>query len=136
MRHLILVLIVFGTLYASDAKLASTIYAKITKALTGNDNPKVYVHGEIEAIERYPLLHLVPTCAEADIIITTTMKTLPSECHDKIIFADSYRLLRSSPRITGAFFWSKGRPNIVFYNKRLKEHNITLGDEYQRYVEE
>lgn len=136
MKNLILVLVLFSALYASDAKLASTIYAEITKALSGNDKPKVYVHGEIDAIRRYPLSNLVPTCAEADVIITTTMRTLPPECQSKIIFADSYRLLRSSPKIVGAFFWSKGRPNIVFYRKRLQEHNIMLGDQYHRYIEE
>ncbi len=136
MKKAILLLLLLTTLFASDAKLASSIYERISKALSGVNEPKVYLHGEIEALLRYPLANPVKSCIEADVIITTTMQSLPIECHEKTIFANSYRLLRSSPQIVGAFFWSKGRPNIVFYKERLDRHGITLSDEYERYIEE
>lgn len=136
MKKVALVLLLLTTLFASDAKLASTIYARISKALSGVSEPKIYLHGEIEAFLKYPLANPVKSCMEADVIITTTMRSLPRECHEKTIFANNYRLLRSSPQIVGAFFWSKGRPNIVFYKERLNRHGITLSDEYERYIEE
>lgn len=137
MRTLFIILVLLITILdASDARLAASIYENITKALTGKESPKVYLHGEIDELVTHPLSGTVTTCQEADVIIARSIQDLPKECADKILFGNSYRELRSTPQMVGAFFWSKGRPNIVFYQQRLQRHAITLGDEYTRYIEE
>jgi len=136
LRKAILALIVSTVLFASDARLASSIYLNIIKALTGKEAPKVFLYGQIDDLLSHPLPSTVSICTEADIIIARSMKGLPMECTKKVIFGNSYRVLKSSPQMVGAFFWSKGRPNIVFYKQRLERHGITLGDEYERYIEE
>jgi hypothetical protein len=59
----------------------------------------------------------------------------PQQCSNKPIFTNNYRLFKNFPQIIGAFFWQKGRPNIIFDAERLKEQNIVLDPSYDKYIE-
>jgi hypothetical protein len=47
-----------------------------------------------------------------------------------------YYLLDKIPQSFGAFFWKKGRPNIVFIKPRLKQQSLELSSELKPYIEE
>jgi len=79
---------------------------------------------------------VVSTCNAADIIILEDEKALPKSCLDGNIFVLSYELLNKMPQSFGAFFWKKGRPNIVFIESRIKAHGLILSDSLIPYVEE
>lgn len=36
--------------------------------------------------------------------------------------------------IVGAFYWRKGRSQLLFIGKRLKNHDITLSSSYRKFI--
>jgi len=133
---LLLVLFLVTSIYASDSKKASGIFNLIVKEITKKENSSVYLHKGIESIEKYPgNLKIVTECKDADIIILSTTRDIPKECNKKLLFGSRYSHLKN-PNVIGAFFWQKGRPNILFYQKRLNTHHIKLDSSFNRYIEE
>ena len=127
---------IVGSIIADDMTLESTIFNKVITAVTAKESPKVYIYTKNKALERYPGdLELVKSCKDADIVILTTLKDIPEACKDKIFFGTRYQHLRDE-RVIGAFFWQKGRPNILFYRKRLDKFNIQLDKSFDKYIEE
>ena len=136
MIKLLLVLFLVTSIYASDSKKASGIFNLIVKEITKKENSSVYLHKGIESIEKYPgNLKIVTKCKDADIIILSTTRDIPKECNKKLLFGSRYSHLKN-PNVIGAFFWQKGRPNILFYQKRLNTHHIKLDSSFNRYIEE
>ena len=130
-------ILLFGTgiFWANDVELASTILNKLIIAVTAKENPKVYLYRENEALETYPASAvLVKGCEEADIVIVSTLKQLPKSCDNKILLGTRYMHLED-PRVIGAFFWQKGRPNILFYHERLHARKIVLDRVFDKYIE-
>lgn len=78
----------------------------------------------------------VDSCKKANVLIITSNKKVPSSCSSKPMLALKYNLLKNNPNVVSAFFWQKGRPNIVFLKDRLKKFNITLPSSYTKYIEE
>ena len=52
------------------------------------------------------------------------------------VFVLNYNLLNEMPQSFGAFFWKKGRPNIVFISPRVQREHLKLSKELQAYEEE
>ena len=71
---------------------------------------------------------------DADLIIVK--KRLPLKGIKAKVFVLNYNLLNKIPRSFGAFFWKKGRPNIVFISPRVKREHLKLSKELQAYEEE
>lgn len=53
-----------------------------------------------------------------------------------VIITTEYSLLAKDPRILGAFFWQKGRPNLLFLRERMQKSNVTLDREFDKYIED
>ena len=131
----VLILLLITSIYASDDKKASGIFNLIVKEITKKENSNIYIHTNIYSIERYPgNIHLVDDCKKADLVILSTTKNIPKECEGKILFGSRYSHMKST-NVVGSFFWQKGRPNILFYQNRLKKHNINLDSSFNRYIE-
>jgi len=132
---LLLILILITSIYANDDKKASGIFNLIIKEITKKEHANVYLHKGIASIERYPgSLKIVTECKDADIIILSTTREIPEECSKKILFGSRYSHLKN-PNVIGSFFWQKGRPNILFYKKRLEKNNLKLDSSFDRYIE-
>ena len=117
-------------------QLESAIFNKLITAVTTKEHPKVYIFTQNDALEKYPgSLVLVENCKDADVVILSTLKNLPEACKGKILFGTRYMHLRN-PQVIGAFFWQKGRPNILFYQYRLDQHHIKLNENFQKYIEQ
>lgn len=130
-----MLLIVTSLFWANDVELASMILNKLIFAVTAKKDPKVYLYRENEALETYPASAvLVTRCDDADIVVVSTLKHLPKSCENKVLLGTRYMHL-DDPRVVGAFFWQKGRPNILFYRERLDAMHITLGKEFEKYIE-
>ncbi|WP_152184767.1 hypothetical protein [Sulfurimonas indica] len=135
MRALLFILICIRTVFANDVALESAIFNKVIIAVTTKEYPEVYIYKENKALEQFPgKLKIVNSCKEADIVIITTLKNLPEACKEKILFGTRYSHLRDN-RVVGAFFWQKGRPNILFYKRRLERYNIKLDASFDKYIE-
>lgn len=135
MKKLLLLLLAAFHLAASDIELATKIYKTIAVALTANSTPLFYIHGDIGELRDNRQILRTERCAKADIVILSTFDGLPPECLKKPLFASRYRLFLEHSEIVGAFFWQKGRPNIVFSAERLQQRGIRLGAEFEPYIE-
>ena len=81
---------------------------------------------------------------KSDIILITNRSTLFKMMRKKqwnvekdekpILFVTDYRLLKNSFDIVGAFYWKKGRSQLLFIKNRLDEYNITLPREYKDFI--
>jgi len=130
-----LILFLVSTIYAGDLKLASNIFEKIILAISHDTKPKIYIYTHIEAIEEYSeKFNLVNSCEDSDIVILSSVKKIPSRCSSKLLFGTRYKHLKNK-KVIGAFFWQKGRPNILFYRDRLEKNNIKLDSSFDKYIE-
>lgn len=120
--------------FADDISIEEKIYEKIFKAITHQENTRIYVDGDIPSLDlKSKVFTLTDSCKKADIVVMTQSE-LPYECHHKIVFGTRYRHLRKA-YVIGAFFWQKGRPNIVFDKNKLKQHYIELDPSLSEYIE-
>ena len=119
---------------ANEKEIEKRIYESIFKELSTEHHPKIYIDDEVEALKVYSDYYTkVASCSDAEIVIMTTTD-ISSECQNKIVFGTRYRHLKQ-PYVTGAFFWQKGRPNIVFKEDQLHKHEITLSASMNEFVE-
>jgi len=75
------------------------------------------------------------TREESDIVFLSKEEDIDCEGTTKYIFSTSYKMYKSSKDVIGAFFWQKGRPNIIIKLSMLKKLDIELSQEFQKYVE-
>ncbi len=135
MKIILLIFLFLSTIYSSDIKLKASIFNKLTCAVSSKEKPIVYLHTEIKSLKAYPGdLIIVKDCTKADIVILSSTKDIPATCEGKILFGTRYSHLKDK-RVIGAFFWQKGRPNILFYKDRLDENNIKLDSSFDKYIE-
>jgi hypothetical protein len=72
-------------------------------------------------------------CLDVDVAV---LKFKNEQCLQIPIITLEYDLLKFYPQSVGAFFWQKGRPNIVFIAPRLKQHHIKLNADFDPFIEE
>jgi len=135
LRILFLCIFFSITIFASDKILANKIYLSIAKELSNKSTPTFYLQGDIEHLSENLDISRVQNCEEADIIILHTIDNLSSKCVDKLVFTDYYKTYVNNEGIVGAFFWQKGRPNIVFRQAVLRDKEITLSASFNKYIE-
>jgi hypothetical protein len=134
LRYLLVIGIFYAHLGAFDTETAAKIYNTIFTALDKSGSVDVYTDDEEykTVVFQAPNLRLSETSQEASIILQTKKGTRYH--HDKIIFTTNYRILRQNSDIIGAFYWSKGRPQIIFIRPRLEKKKITLPDNFKKYI--
>jgi len=134
LKKLLLSLLLVSFLFCDDIEIEKNIYETIFLALVEVEKPSVYSESTIESLGLRPALFIqVDSCSKADIVVMTK-STLPKECQEKVVVGTRYRHLRK-PFVFGAFFWQKGRPNILFKRTKLEENNITLTSKLIDYME-
>ena len=97
---------------------------------------------EVFATSKRMILSNVPE--KSDIILITNRSALFKIMREKqwavdknekpILFVTDYRLLKNSFDIVGAFYWRKGRSQLLFIKNRLNAYNITLPEEYEDFL--
>jgi len=134
LKKLLLSLILITKLFADDIHIEKSIYEKIFSALVTTEKPLIYSDESILSLGLRPAdFTQVNECHEAEIVVMTH-SSVPEYCRSKIVFGTRYRHLEVD-YILGAFFWQKGRPNLLFLQEKLDEHNIVLRDSLEEYVE-
>ncbi len=134
MRKLLLIAIFISTIgFANELEVSTKIIDKISHALIKKDVIKVVVIGEKEKkiVANSILMKSVTECEEADMVLSNGTIT----CIDKIVFLTSYKVFKKNKQVMGAFFWQKGRPNIIFRKEILAHHKIILPKEFDKYIE-
>ena len=147
MKKILLLLVLFcGQLIALDKKSTLDFYQHIFVALTSASPIKVYVEDkEYRDVFRYAnKIVIVKKMQDSDVILLTNKTMLEKVLSQRntnltkakrpLLFATDYHLLKASKEVIGAFYWKKGRSQLLFVKMRLDAHGITLSKEYQRYI--
>ncbi len=138
MKKILLVTVLTLSLFASAIDKERSIYRAILNAIFPDkkviyvwlDNPK-----RKEIFKKIDRVRVVDDQDRADILILYNTFDVPVD--NKIIFADGYLVFEHfKDKLIGGFYWQKGRPNLVFLKKNLKDHNITLPPSLKDYIED
>ena len=125
-----LVLNLFGVDTLSIAKIYDSIFTQIVK----RDSVSVFCDSQEyqEILFRSQHIRLVDTPQDADIILQTQFSSRFDT--NKIVFTTKYAILKKNKHIVGAFYWSKGRPQIVFIRKRLEKQHLNIASDLKKYI--
>ncbi len=112
---------------SSESKIISLIFNSLFKGkeilIYTNSKEKQKIITEAGFIYTY-------SCKEASIAYISDYS---EECKNKPFFTDNYRSFKENPNAIGAFYWKKGRPNILFLKPRLKSFNLKLPNQLVKY---
>lgn len=124
--------------FASEINTATKIVKAITSVVNTN-TAAIWIEKEDKSIEKFLDIKAFQTSEECeDIGVFLIKKPHPFvlECANKPIVVLDYDLLKKYDNAVAAFFWKKGRPNIVFIKDRVEKFNIKLPKPYEVYQEE
>ncbi len=128
---------VVSSLFSSNVKkLEAQILSSIAHSLVHKKSVNICIDDRnFKGIGKYAKSLNVVSCGRADIVFTSKDNDINKKCKTSLIFSTSYYLYEHSPMIVGAFFWQKGRPNIIFRQKQLKHLDIALPKNFQKYID-
>ena len=83
------------------------------------------------------VLRPVGSCEEADLLFLAGgyEGDIPRRCRGKVVFSSRKKHIFLWEDVVGAFFWKKGRPNLLLIKERLEEKSIKLPREYEKFIE-
>lgn len=110
-------------------RIAASLFPKQTIAAWGETADQKNMIRQSEKIKE------AVDSSHADLIIVS--KNLPQNLSSNtVIITTEYGFLKKDERVIGAFFWQKGRPNLLFVRPRMQKANISLGHEFNKYIED
>ena len=145
-RLFLLFILLYGELYALERVSTLKVYHGIFSALHFNKQVIVYTNDKEyrNIFKSSKKIILTNRLEESDIILVTEEETLKNIIekmstndgtrHMPMIFATKYQLLKFSENVLGAFYWRKGRSQLLFIKKRLDLYNIKLPKEYENFM--
>ncbi len=145
-KILILLILVYGQLFALEKESTLKIYNQIFSSLVSKPVISVYTNDKEykDVFSQSDKIRLVDEASVADIVLITNRPTLfniikerqwMEQSDDKpILFVTDYRLLKYSLDIVGAFYWRKGRSQLLFIKDRLNQYHISLPQEYHAFM--
>ncbi|MGE4397791.1 MAG: hypothetical protein AB7D34_10165 [Sulfurimonas sp.] len=142
MRALLIVLFLAVASFASEERIdiKAQILEKIFSNISIEKTITVWTDNDelLEEFKKSSYLIVTDDCAVATLIVVEEKKNIEDDedCRDKPIFVLNYELLKDIPESFGAFFWKKGRPNIVIVEPRTELQNISVSSELDAYKED
>ena len=140
-KLILLFVLSLNSLYALDRNSTLKIYLDIFKSLSPYKNiHKIYSKDKeyINVFKYSSKIYLVKNIKNADIILITNNSNLDYILKVRniksILFTTNYHILKNVNHIVGAFYWRKGRSQLLFIKDRLSLHNINLPSKYQDYM--
>ncbi|RLA70100.1 MAG: hypothetical protein DRG09_04090 [Epsilonproteobacteria bacterium] len=137
-KFLSILLILGSLLNASEKEYASKIIKNLVEVID-KPNTSVWIDSydtKVFGLFDLAKFNVVKSCKKAKVMILSSEKTIPKGCNTKPILVLDYELLEKHDNAVSAFFWKKGRPNIVFISDRIKHFSISLPASYDKYIEE
>lgn len=142
----ILLILLYGHLYALERESTLKVYHEIFAALVSKPTITVYTddkeYRKIFVTSKRMVLSGKPE--KSDIILITNRSTLFKIMRESqwavekgekpILFVTDYRLLKHSLDVVGAFYWKKGRSQLLFIKNRLDAYHIALPKEYEDFT--
>ena len=140
-----IIILIYGQLFALEKESTLKVYHGIFSALSSKKTIHLYTTDQEyrKVFSTSKRIFLVKEPEESDIILITNKSTLITilkrdnvkiSPKKPILFVTDYRFLKDSKKIVGAFYWRKGRSQLLFIKKRLEEHGIVLPYAYQDFM--
>lgn len=135
----------YGHLYALERKSTLKMYHGIFSALSSKTMISVYTTDPEyrKVFTSSKRISLAKKPEDSDIILITNRSTFRSilkrrkvndNAKNPILFVTDYHYLKDSKDVVGAFYWRKGRSQLLFIKKRLEQHSIQLPKSYQNFM--
>lgn len=126
---------------SAEIELEAKIVSKIAKDIFKTNHVVIFMPNQKQdVLDIYSQFAIITnSCEEANLIFIKDQSIAPKEeCikKQKLILTNNYKRLLSDEKFSGAFFWSKARPNIVFSKSKLAQAGINLPTSYSQFVEE
>ena len=144
MKKIFLILLLYYShLYALDTKSTLNIYHEIFSSLLGEKSVSVYTKDKElrHAFQSSEKIVLSDNVTNATIVVVSSKAELIALKKEFLVnnakpmmFTTDYRLLQESNNIVGAFYWKKGRSQLLFIKPRLDKYNIHLAPKYKPFV--
>ena len=138
---MLLLLLIYGQLFALDKESTLKFYQHIFTAITTANPVLVYVEDPEyrEVFMGVDKILLAKHMKESDVVLLTNETMLEKvlnlqEVEKPLLFATDYHILAASKDVIGAFYWKKGRAQLLFVESRLKAHDIVLSREYKKFI--
>ena len=136
MKRLLLFLLFTLSLFANDQKAQSKIIDTILNNISFQEQKLIYSDDK-QLLETLGVNHSITYDSnKANLLILQDSKNLPKNYKNKKIFVLNYKLLSKVPESFGAFFFKKGRANIIFLKPKLKQNNIEITNKLEPYLED
>jgi len=142
MRALIILFLLTIASFASEERIdiKAQILEKIFVNININETIAIWTDNEelLSEFKKSSYLIVTDDCAVATLIVIEAKSSIEDDenCRNKPIFVLNYELLKNIPESFGAFFWKKGRPNIVIVEPRVQTQSIRVSSELDAYKEE
>lgn len=145
-KFLFLSILTISHIFGAEKQSTLNIYISIFSALAPVSPVVVYTDDKnLKMIFKdSEKIQLADSLDYADIALVTGMHSLKSilsslgkqkdNSSKPLVIVTDFRFLKYSERIAGAFYWRKGRSQLVFIEKRLRQFNIALPKEYHKYL--
>ena len=126
-------LVVFTTIVnASNPTLK--LYEKIFSSIFQTSVIDVYVDDETrDIIKDSSIFHIVDYCYDDTVVLVGNFKNEPKYCQKNLLFATNYRSFRHNNNAFGAYYWKKGRPQLIFRESVLDRFNLKLPTSLKKY---
>ena len=134
-----LLLLLFGQTFALERESTLKFYHHVLDALFTKQVVSVYVEDATykDVFAHSSFIKIVNDMRQADMVLITddlVLQDALSLANDPILFSTRYKYLDKSQDIVGAFYWKKGRAQLLFIKDRLLNHGIKLTREYAKYT--
>ncbi len=141
----LILLILYIDLYSLEKESTLKLYVGIFSTLSSQNLISVYTNDKeyIDIFKYSKYIKLTSKIEDANIALITNLKTLRYVLKKNIktrykrrpiLFATNYKLLKESTSIVGAFYWRKGRSQLLFIKNRLSRYGIKLSYDYQKFT--
>lgn len=137
-RFFILFSLLFSIASSNEKESATKIIKAIVKVIN-TSSQEIWIDSEDQKITQLvntKKLNFTNNCQDASVVILRKDSVLSDRCKEIPILVLDYNLLNKYDNSVSAFFWKKGRPNIVFLKDRIEKFNINLPLSYKIYEEE
>jgi hypothetical protein len=135
MRIILFFLIGILDLFANSSEIEVKIYEKIISNFDVSSRIKVFSNDKniIKDIKLYSKKLEIVNKNDAKVyILSHKIDKIPK---NKIVIVTNYELLKEIKNSIGAFYWKKGRPNILFIKDRLQRKHLKMSSGYNQYIE-
>lgn len=135
MRFILIILILYSITSANDnykLKLYETVLTALFKS------KHIYVYSDEKGrkiIQGSNKLIFTNHCGDADLLLGKNLQEAKEKCPDKPVFATSYRTFKNSKNSFGAYYWTKGRPQIILNAYVIKRYSLSVPENMKRYLQ-